>query len=117
MNTKVIASFGMMLIFASLGNSVYAQSPESNSSTIQYRTTGNSLNGIDNKTTQDDFIIFFEPNNLRSNSSNNRRNNTTPVKLRLNQSPSQIDSSVFVVPVESGNDNQGVRLQLDLADE
>ncbi|WP_193198770.1 hypothetical protein [Nostoc sp. MG11] len=116
MNAKIIASFGMILIFASSGNSVYAQSP-SNSNPVQYKTTGNSLNGIESKTTQDDFLIFFEPNNLGSNSINNRRNNTTPVKLRLNQSQPLPDSSVFLVPVESGNENQGMRLQLDLENE
>lgn len=117
MNTKTIASLGIMLIFASFGNSVYAQSPESNSNTVQYKTTGNSLNGIESKTTQDDFLMFFEPNNLGSNFINNRRDNATPVKLRLNESPSLPDNSVFLVPVESGDDNQGVRLQLDLGNE
>ncbi|MBD6618305.1 hypothetical protein FNW02_21380 [Komarekiella sp. 'clone 1'] len=117
MNAKIIASFGMILIFASLGNSVYAQSSESNSNPVQYKTTGNALNGIESKTTQDDFLIFFEPNNLGSNSINNRRNNTTPVKLRVNDSQPLPDSSVFLVPVEAGNDNQGMRLQLDLDNE
>ncbi|NDJ23321.1 hypothetical protein GS682_17100 [Nostoc sp. B(2019)] len=116
MNAKIIASFGMILICASIGNSVYAQSP-SNSDPVQYKTTGNSLNGIESKTTQDDFLIFFEPNNLGSNSINNRRGNTTPVKLRVNNSQPLPDSSVFLVPVESGDENQGMRLQLDLDNE
>jgi hypothetical protein len=118
MNTKIIASLGMMAAFISLGNSVYAQSPASISNTEQYTVTGDSLIGINKRTAQDDFQRFFEPNNLGSNpSTNNRRGNATPVKIRFNESLSQPNTPVLLVPAESGNDNQGAQVQLDLGDE
>ncbi|MEH2289831.1 hypothetical protein [Nostoc sp.] len=114
MNPKTLAFLGMTAAFASLGSQVYAQSPVSNLNPGQYRLSGDSLVGIDRKTAQDDFISFFEQTNPASISNNNRRDNKAPTQIRFNQSLSQPDSSVFLTPAQSGNDNDGLQVQLDI---
>ena len=114
MNAKIISVLGITAAFASLGTQVYAQSPASNSNPGQYRLTGDSLVGIDRKTAQDDFRSFFEQTNPASISNNNRRDNKAPAKIRFNESLSQPDTSVFLTPAQSGNDNDGLQVQLDI---
>jgi hypothetical protein len=115
MNAKIIAFLGITA-FASLGSQVYAQSPPSSSNPGQYRLTGDSLLGIDNRTAQDDFGRFFERTNPASISNNNRRDKT-PVKIRFNESLSLPDTSVFLTPAQSGSENDGLQVQLDLGRE
>jgi hypothetical protein len=117
MNAKIIAFLGITAAFASLGSQVYAQLPASNSNLRQYRLTGDSLVGIDNRTAQDDFRSFFEQTNPASISNNNRRDKITPVKIRFNESLSQPDTSVFLAPAQSGSDNDGLQVQLDIGRE
>lgn len=117
MITKIIALLGVTAVLASLGSQVYAQSPASTSTIEQYTLTGDSLIGIDNRTAQDDFGNFFEQTNPASISNNNRRNKKTPVQIRFNESLSLPDSSVFLAPAQSGNDNDGLQVQLDLGRE
>ncbi|MEI1376855.1 hypothetical protein PQG02_18100 [Nostoc sp. UHCC 0926] len=114
MNTKIIALLGITAAFASLGSQVYAQSPTSRSNLEQYRLTGDSLVGIDNRTAQDDFGRFFERTNPASISNNHRRGNKTPAKIRFNESLSLPDTSVFLTPAQSGSDNDGLEVQLDI---
>lgn len=114
MNAKFIGFLGMTAAFASLGSQVYAQSPTSSSNPGQYRLTGDSLLGIDNKTAQDDFRSFFEQTNPANISTNNRRDNKTPAKIHFNESLSQPDTSVFLAPTQSGSDNDGLQVQLDI---
>ncbi|MBN4004117.1 hypothetical protein [Nostoc sp. LPT] len=114
MNAKIIAFLGITATFASLGSQVYAQSPASNSNPRQYRLTGDSLVGIDRKTAQDDFRSFFEQTNPASISNNNRRDNKAPAQIRFSESLSQPDTSVFLTPAQSGNDNDGLQVQLDI---
>ncbi|MEH2205734.1 MAG: hypothetical protein V7K53_16915 [Nostoc sp.] len=114
MNAKIIAFLGITAAFVSLGSQVYAQSPASNSNPGQYRLSGDSLLGIDKKTAQDDFRSFFEQTNPASLSNNNRRENKTPAKIRFNESLSQPDTSVFLTPAQSGSDNDGLQVQLDI---
>ncbi|MEH2180457.1 hypothetical protein [Nostoc sp.] len=114
MNAKIIAFLGITAAFASLGSQVCAQSPVSNSNPGQYRLTGASLVGIDQKTAQDDFISFFEQTNPASISNNNRRDNKAPAPIRFNESLSQPDNSVFLTPAQSGSDNDGLQVQLDI---
>lgn len=114
MNTKIIALLGITAAFASLGSPVYAQSPGSISNREQYKLTGDSLIGIDQRTAQDDFGSFFERTNPASISNNNRRGNKTPVQPRFNESLSLPDTSVFLTPAQSGNDNDGLQVQLDI---
>ena len=114
MKTKIIAFLGITAAFASLGSQVYAQSPTSSSNLEQYRLTGNSLVGIDRRTAQQDFKSFFEQTNPATISNNNRRDNKTPVKIQLNNSLSQPDTSVLLAPAQSGDDNDGLQVQLDI---
>jgi hypothetical protein len=117
MNAKIIAFLGITAAFASLGSQVYAQSPVSNPNPGQYRLTGDSLVGIDNRTAQEDFGSFFEQTNPASISNNNRRDNKTPARIRFNESLSLPDTSVFLTPAQSGSDNDGLQVQLDLGRE
>ncbi|MBN3898103.1 MAG: hypothetical protein HWQ41_23375 [Nostoc sp. NOS(2021)] len=117
MNANIIAFLGITAAFASLGSQVYAQSPASSSNRQQYRLTGDSLVGIDQRTSQNDFKSFFEQTNPASISNNNRRDNKTPVKIRFNESLSLPDTSVFLAPAQSGNDNDGLQVQLDIGRE
>ncbi|MGF1937447.1 MAG: hypothetical protein RM347_024185 [Nostoc sp. ChiQUE02] len=114
MNTKIIAFLGITAALASLGSQAYAQSPASSSNPGQYKLTGDSLLGIDNRTAQDDFRSFFEQTNPASLSNNNRRDNKTPVKIRFNETLSQPDTSVFLAPAQSGSENDGLQVQLDI---
>ncbi|MEH1867110.1 MAG: hypothetical protein V7K69_19165 [Nostoc sp.] len=115
MNAKIIALLGITTAFASLGSQVYAQLPASSLNSGQYKSTGDSLVGIDNRTAQDDFGKFFEQTNPAT-ISNNRRDRT-PVKIHFNETLSQPDTSVFLTPAQSGNDNDGLQVQLDLGRE
>ena len=114
MNTKIIAFLGITAAFASLGSQVYAQAPASSSNPGQYRLTGDSLVGINNRTAQDDFRSFFEQTNPTSISNNNTRENKTPVRIQFNESLSSPDTSVFLAPAQSGDDNDGLQVQLDI---
>ncbi|MEH1838361.1 MAG: hypothetical protein V7L20_06265 [Nostoc sp.] len=114
MNTKIIAFLGITAAFASLGSQVYAQSPTLSSNLEKYRSTGNSLVGIDHRTAQEDFKSFFEQTNPAIISNNNRRDNKTPVKIHFNETLSQPDTSVLLAPAQSGNDNDGLQVQLDI---
>ncbi|ACC84335.1 hypothetical protein [Nostoc punctiforme] len=116
MNAKIIALLGITAAFASLESQVYAQSPASSLNPGKYRLTGDSLVGIDNRTAQDDFGKFFEQTNPATISNNNRRDKT-PVKIHFNETLSQPDTSVFLTPAQSGNDNDGLQVQLDLGRE
>ncbi|MEH2316674.1 hypothetical protein [Nostoc sp.] len=114
MNTKIIAFLAITAAFASLGSQVYAQLPASSLNKGQYRLTGDSLVGIDHRTAQNDFRSFFEQTNPASISNNNRRNNKTPAKIHFNESLSLPDTSVFLTPAQSGNENDGLEVQLDI---
>lgn len=116
MNTKIIAFLGITAAFASLGSQVYGQSSPSNLNIQQYTITGDSLVGIDNRTAEDDFRSFFERTNP-SNSNTNRTDNKTRTRIRFNESLSLPESSVFLTPAQSGNDNDGLQVQLDLTAE
>ncbi|MEH2065431.1 MAG: hypothetical protein V7K50_24760 [Nostoc sp.] len=114
MNTKIIAFLGITAAFATLGSHVYAQSPVSSLNGGEYRATGNSLVGIDSRTAKNDFKSFFEQTNPASISNNNRRDNKTPVKIDFNESLSLPDTSVFLTPAQSGSDNDGLQVHLDI---
>ncbi|BAY80133.1 hypothetical protein NIES25_66210 (plasmid) [Nostoc linckia NIES-25] len=114
MNAKIIAFLGITAAFLSLGSQVYAQSSPSNQNLQQYTINGDSLVGIDNRTAEDDFRSFFEQTNPSSISNNNRRDNKTRTQIRFNESLSLPDTSVFLTPAQSGNDNDGLQVQLDL---
>ncbi|MBD2520723.1 hypothetical protein H6G93_38475 [Nostoc sp. FACHB-973] len=54
----------------------------------------------------DDFGSFY-----------NQRDNKTPTPIRFNESLSLPETSVFLAPAQSGNDNDGLQVQLDIGRE
>jgi hypothetical protein len=117
MNLKMIAPLVIMTAATSLGSQVQAQSPAtSNSNSKNYSLTGDSLLGIDHRTSEDDFTRFFEQNPGIVSSYNDGKN-TTPKKLRLEESPSSPNTSDFFLPTQSFNGNDGAQLKLDLGNQ
>lgn len=118
MNLKMIAPLVIMTAFTSLGSQVQAQSSPatSNSNSKSYSLTGDSLVGVDHRTSQDDFTRFFEQNPGKT-STNNQGKNTTNEKLRLEKSPSLSNSPVFFLPTQSFDGNDGAQLKLDLGNQ
>lgn len=119
MNAKIVTILTIMAAFASLGCPVHAQTPEAASlNTETYKLTGDSLEGVGNRTAQEDFTRFFDSKNSTSNPGNNQQQNTTPSRLRLNQTISLPDTPILLQPAaQSGNGNDGVQVQLDLGKE
>lgn len=119
MNSKIIAALAIIASVTSLGNSVYAQSAPN---TRQYTLTGGSLNGINNRTAQDDYAKFFAPSNSANAPGNNRRETIVPtgvvqigdVQLRRADEPLTLpDTPIILQPAQSDNQiNDGVQVQL-----
>ncbi|GAX44071.1 hypothetical protein NIES4075_50880 [Tolypothrix sp. NIES-4075] len=124
MNSKIIAALAIIASVTSVFSSVYAQSPPTqNSNTRQYRLTGGSLSGINNRTAQDDYAKFFAPSNSANAPGNNRRETIVPtgvlqigdgVQLRRSDEPLTLpDTPIILQPAQSDNDiNDGVQVQL-----
>ncbi|RCJ33506.1 hypothetical protein A6770_17755 [Nostoc minutum NIES-26] len=119
MNAKIVTALTIMAAFATLGSPVRAQSPEvTNLNTQSYKLTGDALEGVGNRTAQDDFTKFFDNKNSASIPSNNEQKNTTPGSLRLNQTISLPETPILLQPAsQSANGNDGVQVQLDLGKE
>ncbi|BAY24903.1 hypothetical protein NIES2100_47020 [Calothrix sp. NIES-2100] len=114
MNARIVALLAIMTAFASLGNPVQAQSSAaSNQNTENYSITGDSLTGIDNRNSQQDFNKFFELQNPAIVPNENQVNTRTAEDLRLREALSAPKDSVFFVPVESFNGNDGTQVQFD----
>ncbi|MBD0265509.1 MAG: hypothetical protein ICV78_23155 [Tolypothrix sp. Co-bin9] len=123
MNSKIIAALAIIAGVTSLGSSVYAQSPPTqNSNTGEYRLTGDSLTGINNRTAQDDYAKFFAPNNSANTPANNRET-IVPIGvlqigdgLQLRRSDEGLtltDTPIILQPAQSDNTiNDGVQVQL-----
>jgi hypothetical protein len=86
----------------------------SNQNPENYSLTGDSLTGIDNRNSQQDFNSFFEQKNPAIVFNENQANTRTSEYLRLTQALSAPKSSVFFVPVQSFNGNDGTQVQFDL---
>ncbi|OUL36485.1 hypothetical protein BV372_07390 [Nostoc sp. T09] len=115
MNARIVALLAIMTAFASLGNPVQAQSSEASSqNTEKYLITGDSLTGIDNRNAQQDFNSFFEQQNPAIVPNANKVNTNISKDLQLQESLSEPNSSVFFVPVQSFNGNDGTQVQFDL---
>jgi hypothetical protein len=123
MNSKIIAALAIIASVTSFVNSVEAQSPPTqNSNTRQDTLTGDFLNGINNRTAQDDYSKFFAP----SNSASVPRNNTErffPMGIlqigdqlelrRLDEPLTLTDTPIILQPDQSDNSvNDGVQVQL-----
>ncbi|BAY06935.1 hypothetical protein [Calothrix sp. NIES-2098] len=115
MNARIVALLAIMTAVASLVSPVQAQSSEASSQNPEkYSLTGNSLTGIDNRNSQQDFNSFFEQNNPVIVPTTNRVNTNISKDLQLQQSLSAPNSSVYFVPVQSFNGNDGTQVQFDL---
>ena len=124
MNGKIVVGLAIMAGVTSLGSPVYAQSPATpNSNTGQYTLTGGSLNGINNRTAQQDFSKFFAPSNSANTPKKNVGENITPTGvlqigdrvqlLRIDQPLTPTDTPIILQPAQSENDiNDGVQVQL-----
>lgn len=114
MKARIIPVLAIPLCIASLASPVRSQTPaQPNSNTQDYQLTGDSLEGIGNRSAQDDFSQFFNSNI----SNNDRKTNQTQNELRLNQSISLPNTSTPVLlqpaqQTESGDD--ALQLQFDL---
>lgn len=123
MNRKIIAALAIIAGVTSLGSSVYAQSPPTqNSNTGEYRLTGDSLSGINNRTAQDDYAKFFAPSNS-TNAPTNNRETIVPtgvvqigdgVQLRRSDEFLTLpDNPIILQPTQSDNNiNDAVQVEL-----
>ncbi len=125
MNRKIVAALAIMAGITSLVSPVHAQSRAGqNSNTGQYRLTGGSLSGINNRTAQEDYAKFFAPSNSANTVPNNARENIVPntgflqigdqVQLRrIDQPLTLTDTPIILQPDQSDNNiNDGVQVQL-----
>ncbi|WP_414754922.1 hypothetical protein [Anabaena sp. CCY 9910] len=114
MKARIIAVLAIALSTASLESPVRAQTPATpNPSTQDYKLTGDSLEGIGNRSAQDDFSQFFNT----SIPTNNIKDNQNVSGWRSNRSTS-LDTPVLLQPAqESVNGNDGVQVQLDLGNQ
>lgn len=114
MNARIVALLAIMTAVASLVSPVQAQSSgASNQNREQFSTTGEPLSGINDRNAQQDFVNFFDLQNSISIPKGNQQNTTTPEQLRLRESLSAPNDSVFFVAPESFNGNDGAQVQFD----
>jgi hypothetical protein len=116
MKAITFTALGIAVAIISAIESVQAQStktpnPEGGASSLN----GSSLNGIDNRTSQDDFSKFFGAINTGNTLSESSSGNTaTPV--RFNETLSLPDTLIFLQPgPEPMNGNDGAQVQVDLS--
>ncbi|MDZ7956431.1 MAG: hypothetical protein RMY34_00730 [Aulosira sp. DedQUE10] len=115
MDARIFALLAIMTAFASIGNPVQAQSSGTSTQNIEkYSITGDSLTGIDNRNAQQDFASFFKQSNLANVSNENQVNTKVSEDLQLQEALSAPNSSIFFVPVQSFNGNDGTQVQFDL---
>ena len=124
MNSKIIAALAIIAGVTSLGSSVYAQSPSTqNSNTGEYRLTGDSLSGINNRTAQDDYAKFFAPSNSTNAPGKNSRETIVPIGVlqigdgvqlrRSDEGLTLTDTPIILQPAQSDNTiNDGVQVEL-----
>ena len=117
MNTKIIVTLAIALGIGGLNYQAQAQSPLAPST-----LSGDSLSGINNRNADNDFTNFFFRE--QSDSINdmeigeNRNSNLDEERARLRkieESLSQTSTPIIVQPAESFNGNDGVQVQVDLA--
>ncbi|WP_017654059.1 hypothetical protein [Fortiea contorta] len=109
MNAKMFAPL-VIIAFAILESPVQAQQPITSKSNSQnYLLTGDSLVGVDHRTSQEDFSSFFEQNQR-----NSVDKNANTDKLHFQESPSLPETPIFLLPTQSFNGNDGAQLKLDL---
>ncbi|MBD2778714.1 hypothetical protein [Iningainema tapete] len=125
MKSKITAALAIATAIVGLGNPVYAQSPRANTS--NYNGSGNSLTGINNRTSQQDFDRFFSPNqsSVNTSTSNTGENtlsntgtwevgNQLEVRRSVTQQVTDPNGILFPQADQSFNGNDGVQVQFDL---
>lgn len=117
MNTKIIVALAIALGIGGLNYQAQAQSPLAPST-----LSGDSLSGINNRNAENDFTNFFfsdksdSINGIEVGENNNSNLDEERARLRkIEKSLSQIATPIILQPAESFNGNDGVQLQLDLA--
>ncbi|RAM53019.1 MAG: hypothetical protein C6Y22_02660 [Hapalosiphonaceae cyanobacterium JJU2] len=130
MNKTIFAVLVIAATVTGLPSKVEAQS--SISSQQQYTLSGDSLNGINNRTAENDFTIFFDQTqNLAGTTDNNTDKNAlvpnqglrqeinNPVQLRRVLKP-QSQTTTPELTLEPGqfnvNGNDGLQLRVDVSD-
>ncbi|MEA5572781.1 hypothetical protein [Calothrix sp. UHCC 0171] len=111
MKALPFAVLGIVTALISLVNPVQAQSSRTSNTTEDATSlSGDSLTGIDIRTSEDDFSKFFGV----SNSENTAPNNGATL-VQYNETITLPDSPVYLQPAQqSVNGNEGVQVQLDL---
>jgi hypothetical protein len=114
MKTKIIAPLLIVAAYLSLESPVAGQSPATSTLNAKdYSLTGDSLVGIDQRNAQEDFNKFFEQNPQPISNHNEGQDRNSP-ELPYQESLSSPNTSVFFVPAQSFNGNDGSQVQLDL---
>lgn len=108
MKTKIFATLSVLVAFISLLSPVRAQSTElTNANPDNYTLTGDSLEGINIRTAQDNFTDFFNIPTLESYSNG----------LSLGETTSLPRNQIFLLPAQSVEENDGVQVQLNLGND
>ncbi len=132
MKAKISAAVGIVAAIAGMYGKVQAQSPSvPTTTTEQYTLSGDSLEGINNRTTNKDFASFFIPqtnaiDQTSRNSRETKKNIVDPylgrwqVNSRVQlQKVNQLSSStntppIIFQPAQSVNGNDGLQVQLGI---
>jgi len=115
MKAQITAALAIVAAVVSLEIPVVAQSTNAPSINREnYTITGDSLEGIGNRTAQEDYKKFFEGGNLTNLSNTNQQEKLPSNGLRLNQSISLPSTPILLQPAQSTDSNDGVQVQLDL---
>src|SRR5690242_849115 len=102
MKANITAALAIVAAVVSLELPVVAQSTNAPSVNQQsYTNTSDSLEGIGDRTAQEDFKKFFEGGNITNTSNNNQRGKLPSNGLRLNQSLPLPSTPILLQPVQS----------------
>ncbi|BAZ38660.1 hypothetical protein NIES4101_46000 [Calothrix sp. NIES-4101] len=113
MKALPFAVLGIVAALIGLVNPVQAQSSRTSNPTEDATSlSGDSLTGIDTRTSQNDFSKFFGVS-----SSENTAPNNSATLVKYNETITLPDSPIYLQPAQqSVNGNEGVQVQLDLRD-
>ncbi len=123
MNAKIIITLAIALGIGGLNYQAQAQSPLVPSTDVGESTlSGDSLSGINNRNAENDFTNFFfsdksdsvEDMKVEENSNSNLGDERARLR-KIEESLSQTSTPIILQPAESFNGNDGVQVQVDLA--
>jgi hypothetical protein len=117
MQTKITAALATITTLIGLQNSASAQFPVAKPLPANVTLSGDSLVGINQRSSENDFGKFFDLQNSGSSDSTNEATNATSEQLPLSESISLPSTPIFLQPAQSGDGNDGLQLQLDLGKE